>query len=171
MNMKKISFILVMIAFLPLLGIASWSESTKANDADMILGNWKPSNGRSVITMYKGVEANGEDPDKYYGKIVWLSEPNGEDGKPRMDINNPKDELKKKPVKGLVIVKDLEFVEVDGDIISWGEGTIYDPNNGSDYSFEAEVDKNNENVLNGRGYIGVSLFGRTDTWTRLVKKK
>jgi uncharacterized protein (DUF2147 family) len=26
------------------------------------------------------------------------------------------------------------------------------------------------NVLEVRGYIGVSVFGRTDTWTRMVKK-
>ncbi len=64
----------------------------------------------------------------------------------------------------------MEFEEVDGKIVSWDGGTIYDPNNGSTYDFEAEIDTRNKNTMDGRGYIGVSLFGRTDTWTRMVRK-
>ncbi|MFT6216211.1 MAG: hypothetical protein ACJAS3_002619 [Roseivirga sp.] len=146
------------------------NESTTAVNEDLIIGNWKPSNGRSVVQIYKGKAENGEDTNKYYGKIVWLSEPNDEKGNPRTDVNNDDKELKKKRTLGLVIVKDMEFEEVDGKIVSWDGGTIYDPNNGSTYDFQAEIDKKNENIMEGRGYIGVSLFGRTDTWTRLVKK-
>jgi uncharacterized protein (DUF2147 family) len=50
----------------------------------------------------------------------------------------------------------------------WKDGTIYDPKTGKEYSCKAEMKKNN--VLEVRGYIGVSVFGRTDTWTRMVKK-
>lgn len=32
------------------------------------------------------------------------------------------------------------------------------------------MDKKNTNLVDGRGFIGVSMFGRTDTWKRLVKK-
>jgi uncharacterized protein (DUF2147 family) len=166
--MKKIAFALVVFALLA--GGALWAGRDNTADADMILGNWKPSNGRSVISVYKGVAANGEDPSKYYGKIVWLLEPNGEDGKPRTDVNNPDPNKRSTPIKGLVMLKAVSFVEVDGNTITWDNGTIYDPNNGSEYNFTAELDKKNSNILNGRGYIGVSLFGRTDTWTRLVKK-
>jgi uncharacterized protein (DUF2147 family) len=168
--MKKSVFLFTCFALLPVLGLASWSEARKTMMADLIIGNWKPSNGRSVISMYKGNAAAGENPNKYYGKIVWLLEPNGSDGKPRVDVNNPDANKRNNPIKGLVMVKDVEFVEEDGGILTWDNGTIYDPNNGSEYSFEAEIDKKNQNVLNGRGYIGVSLFGRTDTWARLVKK-
>ncbi len=165
---KTISILL--ISLFSLFGAMPESNIQKDADKDLILGNWKPSNGRSVVQIYKGNSENGEDPTKYYGKIVWLLEPNDEDGNPRTDVNNDKDELKSKPLKGLVIVKDMEFEEVDGKIVSWDGGTIYDPNNGSTYDFEAEIDKKNKNVMDGRGYIGVSLFGRTDTWTRLVRK-
>ena len=166
----KTSVYVLLLALMPFLSTSTFDDTQKVDDKDLILGNWKPSNGRSVVQIYKGKAANGEDPDKYYGKIVWLLEPNDENGNPRTDINNDDDELKKKPLKGLVIMKDLEFEEVDGKVVTWDGGTIYDPNNGSDYSFEAEINKKNKNVMDGRGYIGLSLFGRTDTWTRLVRK-
>ena len=165
----KTSIYLLLFVVLPFWGTGN-HEVQKVEDKDLIVGNWKPSNGRSVVSIYKGKADNGEDPDKYYGKIVWLKEPNDENGKPRTDINNDDDELKKKALKGLVIIKDMEFEEVDGKIVTWEGGTIYDPNNGSEYSFEAEIDKRNKNAMDGRGFIGFSLFGRTDTWTRLVRK-
>jgi uncharacterized protein (DUF2147 family) len=165
---RPISLLLFLLVPLFVLSNTSFAQSQK--DKDLIVGNWKPSNGRSVVQIYKGKVENGEDPDKYYGKIVWLLEPNDENGLPRTDINNDDKELQKKSLKGLVIVKDMEFEEMDGKIIKWEGGTIYDPNNGSTYDFEAEIDKKNQNIMEGRGFIGVSLFGRTDTWTRLVRK-
>lgn len=167
--MKRPVYILLFVA-LALFTLNPEVLGQRQKDKDLILGNWKPSNGRSVVQIYKGNSANGEDPNKYYGKIVWLSEPNDENGNPRTDVNNDDKELRKKPLKGLVIMKDMEFEEVDGKVVYWEGGTIYDPNNGSTYDFEAEIDKKNSNVMDGRGFIGVSLFGRTDTWTRLVKK-
>jgi len=165
---KHIFFLFVLLTPLFLLSSASFTQSQK--DKDLILGNWKPSNGRSVVQIYKGNPQNGEDPEKYYGKIVWLSEPNDENGNPRTDINNDDKELRKKALKGLVIMKDMEFEEVDGKVVYWEGGTIYDPNNGSTYDFESEINKKNPNTMDGRGFIGVSLFGRTDTWTRMVRK-
>jgi len=161
---------LLLFILLPLFVLSNTSFAQSQKDKDLIVGNWKPSNGRSVVQIYKGKAENGEDPDKYYGKIVWLLEPNDENGLPRTDVNNDDKELQKKSLKGLVIVKDMSFEEIDGKIVTWEGGTIYDPNNGSTYDFEAEINKKNQNIMEGRGFIGVSLFGRTDTWTRLVRK-
>ena len=167
--MKRTTFFL-MVLLTPLLLLSTVGFKQSQKDKDLILGNWKPSNGRSVVQIYKGNPQNGEDANKYYGKIVWLSEPNDEDGNPRTDINNDDKKRQKQPLKGLVIMKDMEFEEIDGRVVYWEGGTIYDPNNGSTYDFEAEIDKKNANTMDGRGFIGVSLFGRTDTWTRLVRK-
>jgi len=46
----------------------------------------------------------------------------------------------------------------------WAGGTIQDPNNGKTY--RCIVTYVDENTLKVRGYIGVSLTGRTETWTR-----
>jgi uncharacterized protein (DUF2147 family) len=146
-----------------------FAQKDKTAVGDLLIGNWQPSNGRSVVQIYKGVAANGEDPNKYYGKVVWLLEPNDASGNPRVDTNNPDASKRKDPLKGMVIIKNLEFVG-DAKNRTWEKGTIYDPNNGSEYSFVATLPQGNDNVMEGRGYIGVSLFGRTDTWKRLVKK-
>ena len=149
--------------------IESTDATMKVSPADQIIGNWRPSNKRSVIKIYKGVEKNGEDPNKYYGKIVWLKEPNDKDGNPRTDINNPDESKRSQKLKGMINMKAVEFVGTKKQWL-WDNGTIYDPNNGSEYSFKAEISRKNPNKLLGKGYIGVSLFGREDTWTRMVKK-
>ncbi len=47
----------------------------------------------------------------------------------------------------------------------WTGGEIYDPNSGNTYKGTMRlIDRN---TLKLRGYIGISLFGRSDTWTRV----
>ena len=46
----------------------------------------------------------------------------------------------------------------------WTGGTIYDPNNGKTY--KGNITKIDTDTLKLRGYIGVSLFGRNEIWTR-----
>jgi len=96
--MKKAIFIWF-IASLIALGV----QAQKGKKADLILGNWQPSDGRSVISIYKGNPSNGEDANKYYGKVVWLKEPNDENGKPRTDVNNPEPERHNDPLKGMIM--------------------------------------------------------------------
>jgi uncharacterized protein (DUF2147 family) len=55
------------------------------------------------------------------------------------------------------------FVHAGGN--KWEDGKIYDPNNGKKYSCNMKLKDNN--TLEIRGYIGISLFGRTEVWTRL----
>ena len=46
----------------------------------------------------------------------------------------------------------------------WKGGTIYDPNSGKTY--RCVVTLVDANTLEVRGYVGVPLLGRTETWTR-----
>jgi uncharacterized protein (DUF2147 family) len=46
----------------------------------------------------------------------------------------------------------------------WEEGTIYDPKTGNTYSSLLELD--GAETIKVRGYIGISLIGRTAVWTR-----
>ncbi len=127
-----------------------FSGST-ANGGDEVLGVWLTDDGRAKIQVYK-------DKGRYFGKIVWLKAPNGKDGKPVRDVNNPKDEFKKRPVLGINLVKNFRFKNG-----KWEGGEIYDPDNGKTYSCHMKLKKGKLEV---RGYIGVSLFGRTVVWTR-----
>lgn len=61
----------------------------------------------------------------------------------------------------------LENMRQDADnALVWNGGTILDPKNGKIYHCTMQV-KNNGANLNVRGYIGVPLFGRTQTWNRI----
>lgn len=128
-----------------LIASTAWSQNP-----DDILGVWYNQEKTGKVEIFK---SNG----KYFGKIVWLKEPN-RDGKPKLDRENEDESLRTRPVLGLQILNDFVF---DDD--EWEDGTIYDPKNGETYScvITKEGDK-----LNVRGYIGFSFIGRTSIWTK-----
>ncbi len=148
--MKKLSLFILLVSF--------FSSVSFASDGEKLVGLWKPSDGRSMIK----IEKIG---NKFYGRIVWLLEPNDESGEPRKDVNNPDESLRSTPLKGYRILKDFTFDESEK---MWTDGTIYDPKNGSTYNCKIELKE--ENSIEVRGYIGAAVFGRTDVWTRMVKK-
>jgi uncharacterized protein (DUF2147 family) len=147
-----------MVKFFSLLAAIFCALNLSAQDsADKIIGIWEPSNGKARVK----VEKIGS---KYFGKIVWLREPNDpETNAPKLDKNNPDESLRSTPLKGYRMLKDFVF---KGD--EWADGTIYDPENGSTYS--CSIKMKNDNTLEIRGYIGVKALGRTDVWKRLELK-
>jgi len=63
-------------------------------------------------------------------------------------------------ILGMTILKGFKR---DGD--EWDGGTILDPRSGNVYNSELRLDEDGKK-LQVRGYIGISLFGRTATWIR-----
>jgi uncharacterized protein (DUF2147 family) len=118
---------------------------------DKIEGFWFNDKKDAKIQIFKARDG------KFYGKIVWLKDPL-KNGKPKTDEKNPKADLKSKPLVELVILRGFE---VDGD--TYDDGTIYDPENGKTYDCKMTY---KGKTLAIRGYIGISLFGRTTTWER-----
>lgn len=148
-TITQITLITAMVmAFVPLMA--------QNYTADAILGKWLNEDQDAHIEVYK-------DAGKFYGKIVWLKEPIDEEtGKPKLDDENSDEQLQKRPILGLVILKDFIF---DGDE-EWEDGTIYDPKNGKTYDCYMEID--DDGILKIRGYIGISWIGRNTYWTRVV---
>lgn len=66
---------------------------------------------------------------------------------------------KNHPIIGLVIIENLKK---DDD--EYSDGTILDPESGDVYSCYLKLE--NANKLKVRGFLGVSLFGRTQYWIR-----
>ncbi len=64
------------------------------------------------------------------------------------------------PVVGMTI---LWGVKKDGDV--WDGGQVLDPANGKIYKVRLQLTDNGEK-LDVRGYIGVPMLGRTQTWIR-----
>jgi uncharacterized protein (DUF2147 family) len=119
--------------------------------SDKIEGVWLNEEKDAKIQIYKAKDG------KFYGKIVWLKDPL-KNGKPKTDEKNPKGNLKTQPLVELVILKGFE---ADGN--TYDDGTIYDPENGKTYDCKMTY---KGKTLAIRGYIGLSLFGRTTIWER-----
>jgi uncharacterized protein (DUF2147 family) len=71
------------------------------------------------------------------------------------------DERKGKPKIGLTIIRDMRR---DGD--TWDGGDILDPDNGKVYRCRLRLADGNR-TLEVRGYVGISLLGRTQMWERV----
>lgn len=121
-------------------------------NGDDILGIWVTDDGKAKIEIYK-------EGDKYSGKIVWLKEPKNEQGVLKVDKENSDKTLRSRPILGINLVSGFTF---DGDD-RWEGGDIYDPENGKTYSSHMKLKRGKLEV---RGYIGISMFGRTVVWTK-----
>ncbi|CAD6521619.1 hypothetical protein LMG28727_01660 [Paraburkholderia kirstenboschensis] len=70
------------------------------------------------------------------------------------------DERKDQPILGMTIISEMKK---DGE--AWDHGQILDPENGKLYKCKMHLEDGG-NKLVVRGYIGVSLLGRSQTWVR-----
>ena len=130
--MKKHLFTLLAILFVPLFLYAQ---------ADKILGTWYNDDKTSAIQIAK--ESDG----KFDGKIVWLDEPN-ENGKPKIDDDNPDPKLATRPIMGLKIVNDFRYSTKKK---IWENATIYDPKNGKTYDCFAWFENGDFNTTVSKG--------------------
>ena len=137
--MKK----LIISAILVLCTVMAFAQT---NDADRILGTYLSENKTGKVEVTK---QNG----KYIGTLVWTSIEGAKDEK------NPDASLKKRTLKGVVILKDMTY---DNGI--WKNGTIYDPESGNTY--KATIKLKSDGNLTLRGYIGVPALGRNSILTR-----
>lgn len=122
--------------------------------AQNVTGKWKTiddetGEAKSIVEIY---EKNG----KIYGKVIEIFNPAKRDAK----CQNCKGSDKDQPVLGLEVIKGLYK---DGD--QWSGGQVLDPNKGKLY--KCIINLEGENKLNIRGYIGISLLGRSQTWIRI----
>ena len=124
------------------------------SQSDDILGIWLEEEKQSKIEIYKK-------NNSFFGKIIWLKEPLDKHGNEKLDKENPNQLLRNKPIKGLVIINDLKYKKKG----EWTEGEIYDARSGKTYSLEVYMKNSNELEL--RGYIGLTLFGKSTSWTRV----
>ena len=117
------------------------------------VGIWKTiddvdGTAKSHVEIY---ESNG----KLEGKIVKLINASS-------DIcESCKGDKAGKPLTNMVILWDMEKQKG----AKWDNGTIMDPHTGKEYKCKIEIIREDE--LEVRGYIGISMFGRSQTWFRV----
>lgn len=134
--------------------LASLSFTSNENP-DSILGTWVTSSKKGHIQIYR-------QGTRYYGKITWLKDPeNPKTGKPFLDEKNPDPEKKTKPILGLINLRDFTYSQKG----VWENGKVYDPESGKEYSCKLTLKTSSS--LEVRGFIGISLIGRTEVWQRV----
>ena len=154
--MKKILSVIMIFMFVTVFFIASAkAEST-------IIGTWKQIEDQGVdkgkVGSYIEIfENNGV----YSGKIVKLLI-----SPPDRVCDKCKGDLKNKPLIGMVILQNMKETEdIDKELgVLYAGGTILDPDEGDIYKCKMWV---KDDVMTVRGYIGISLFGRSGQWFRL----
>lgn len=119
-----------------------------------VIGKWKTiddetGEAKSIVEVY-------EQSGKIYGKIIRIL---------RKEHINDVCSLcpganKNKPILGMVIINGLKK---DGD--EYKGGTILDPTTGKTYKCNITLD--GVDKLKLRGFIGISLLGRTQYWSRI----
>lgn len=119
-----------------------------SQEADKIVGTYLTEKKNAKVRISK-------QGDRYVGSIIWSITEGAK------DKNNPKESERSKPIVGKVILKGFEY---DGKDV-WDEGTIYDPESGKTYS--CKITRQKDGSLKVRGFIGISLVGRTSIWTRV----
>jgi uncharacterized protein (DUF2147 family) len=79
---------------------------------------------------------------------------------PHTDVHNPNEKLRGRPLCGLRVGQD--FTQTDSQHADGGH--VYDPKSGRTYSGSMTAQGD---TLKLRGYLGIELLGRTETWTRV----
>ena len=139
--MKKIISLIVAISTLLTMALAQ----TKGTAADNIIGTyWSPKKD-AKIEIYKKA-------DKYFGKSIWTLTK-------KKDVKNPNTSLRERDLVGVELL--TNFIYKDG---AYQDGEIYDPESGKTYDCKINFSGNSLKV---RGYVGISLFGRTETFERI----
>jgi uncharacterized protein (DUF2147 family) len=137
------------------LAAALVSSLARADQASPV-GLWKniddvSGKSRALIRI---TESNGT----LQGKVEKVFPAPNEDQNPKCEKCDGV--LKNAPIVGMTILSGLKR---DGDEYSGGQ--ILDPENGKLYSSKVRVSDGGKK-LSVRGYIGVSMLGRTQTWIR-----
>lgn len=124
-----------------------------------VLGLWKTEGGDSQLELFHC-------GDKICGKIVWLKVPSyidsqdGPVGTIKVDRKNPDPALRTRKILGLQVMKGLTAKGNN----RWVKGICYDPETGRSYKCNMQLKSSGRLAL--RGYIGISLIGRTFGLTR-----
>ncbi|MDJ0761771.1 MAG: DUF2147 domain-containing protein [Myxococcota bacterium] len=154
-NNMPVSMTAGILAVLIAAQIAGYSKVALAQSSSPV-GVWKTIDDNSnkakshvQIWEHKGV---------LYGKIIKLIDPD----EPNPLCDKCKGKHHNKPVIGMMIMWNLKKADSEW----WEDGHIMDPDNGKTYRCKIKLVDGGKK-LDVRGFIGISLLGRTQTWIRV----
>jgi uncharacterized protein (DUF2147 family) len=118
------------------------------------VGRWLTEGGTSHVEIYRCGEA-------LCGRIAWLKEPIGKDGKPKRDSKNPDPARRAQTIEGLTFLWNFAAAAPG----EWDGGRVYNPLDGETY--RARMRMLPDGRLELRGYVLLPLFGGSQRWERV----
>jgi uncharacterized protein (DUF2147 family) len=138
------------VAALLLLALGALTGAAQEPPGPAILGRWLTEPRDGIIEITRAAD------NSYQGRIIGGNAPQ------RLDAHNPDASRRQQLLLGQTILTGMHE-EGEG---AWAGGTIYDPDSGRTYKCRIELLDHDR--LKVRGFIGVALLGRTQTWTRYL---
>ena len=115
-----------------------------------VLGNWLVQSRDGIIQISRAQDGT------YQGRIVGGTDPHS------LDRKNPDPAKRQNTITGTIILTNLKYAGQS----RWKDGRIYDPSSGKTYKCNLQL--MNRDSLKIRGYIGFSLIGGSQLWTRYL---
>jgi len=114
-------------------------------------GLWLTENERSAIRISRCAQG-------LCGRVAWIV-----DGGMQYDRKNPDEAKRDRPMCGLKILWGVEQQADDPN--AWEDGTVYKADEGE--TFGVDLTLKDKDTMTVRGYVGIALLGRSQTWTRV----
>lgn len=131
--------------FIALLLVLSTTSALLAQEGNRILGSYITEKGNAKVSIT-------QQNNLYIGTLIWTQTQGA------TDKNNPDTNERHKPLVGKRILTGFEYTGKN----TWEHGKIYDPESGKTYS--CKITRQKDGSLRVRGFVGVSLLGRTTIW-------
>lgn len=145
------------------ISLIGMSLSVYANNSLDITGTWKTIDDKTGFS--RGDVLIVKNPDGSYSGKITAIRPLPD--KPLVSVCvKCKGELKDAPFVGLQVIQD--FKQNPSNPLEYLNGRMLDPLSGNVYKGRARLSANGKR-LTLRGYIGVSMLGRNQTWIRAEK--
>ena len=142
-NASKALLILLLFSLAP--------ATLRADESELLGRYWLPDRDGQFEIYRKG--------ELFFGRVVAY------DVAGQLDEENSDPALRSRPFVGIDMFQSFHFEPSSG---RWVDGSLYDASDGKTYDGYLWFEEDEPNTLMGRGFIGVSLFGRTERFERVV---
>ena len=152
MRISRSKFLALVICGAAALGLATGVAAAEPSAA----GLWQKTEDGKPAVWVLIVERNGA----FEGAFAKMFPKPGE--KDDFVCSKCDDDRKDKPLLGLSFIRDMKKKAA----LEYEEGNILDPRDGKIYHANMKVSPDGQTLFL-RGYIGISLFGKTEEWSRV----